>query len=74
MMLQEVGQVFNNMTLSVDGNGRFGIPAVENFIPYCCTDDHARSDLPVDTAFFPGEGFNAGHDDPDGVPDLRLSG
>ncbi len=58
MMLQEVGQVFENMRWDVMGNGRFDLPAAENFIPYCCTDDHARSDSFVDTTFFPGEGFN----------------
>ncbi len=57
LMLQEVGQVFNNMDLEVNGP-RFSIPAIENFIPYCCTEGHDRSDDIIDTAFFPGEGFN----------------
>jgi hypothetical protein len=57
MMLQEVGQVFNNMGYVVEGNDRFDLPAVENFIPGCCTDEHDPSDGIIDTAFFPGEGF-----------------
>lgn len=57
LMLQEVGQVFDHMITGLFPDPDFAIPAIENFIPNCCTDDHDPSDDVIDTAFFPGEGF-----------------
>lgn len=57
LMLQEVGQVFSNMSVWDFPVNHFGIPAMEDFCPYCEDPDLPRDGI-VDIAFFPGEGFN----------------